>query len=236
MQHKFRAVVSLSVLWAVPAACLASASSYKGVGTTQQFANTGPRSAHERAVAYYNLGVRQAGKAKEQEQDAAKPGADDKKVAKDLEKAQKTYASALQDFQKAVDNDGAMVEAWNYVGFCQRHLGNYKDSLAAYAKALELNPTYAEAYEYRAEAYLGLNMLDEAKESYMQLFRNVRPLADELMTSMHRWVDEHRKDARGVNAEALAAFANWVDERAKIAQQTASLWQGPANRKQVVWN
>jgi|HubBroStandDraft_6_1064221.scaffolds.fasta_scaffold99749_2 tetratricopeptide (TPR) repeat protein len=236
MQIKSRVVVSISVLWVVPAACLASASSYKGVGTTQQFANTGPRSAHEQAVAYYNQGVRQVGKAKEEEEDAAKPGADDKKVAKGLEKAQKTYASALQDFQKAVDKDGAMVEAWNYVGFCQRHLGNYKDSLAAYAKALDLNPTYAEAYEYRAEAYLGLNMLDEAKDSYMQLFRNVRPLADELMTSMHHWVDEHHKDSKGVNEDALDAFAKWVDERARIAQQTASLWQGPANTKQVDWN
>jgi len=195
-----------------------------------------PRTPADQAQDFYNQGVREVGRAKDYEKDAAKAGADDKKVAKALDKAQKSYASALQEFQKAVDKNVTLFQAWNYVGFCQRHLGHYQEALDAYGKALELNPKYGEAYEYRAEAYLGLNRLAEAKESYMQLFAVARPLADELMVSMHHWVEEHQKDAKGVNADDLAAFAKWVDDRAKVAQQTASLWLGPANKKQVDWN
>ncbi len=119
-----------------------------------------------------------------------------------------------------------MYQAWNYIGFANRHLGNYDASLSAYAKALELNPTYPEAIEYRGEAYLGLNKLAEAKDAYMTLFRDSRSLADELMTAMHRWTDSRRKDAQGVAPADVEAFAQWMDERTGIAAQTASLARG----------
>jgi lipoprotein NlpI len=84
-----------------------------------------------------------------------------------------------------------MYQAWNYVGFCQRHLGDYEAALTAYSDALEVNAAYAEAVEYRAEAFLGLNRIEDAKSDCMRLFRDVRPLADELMAAMHRWVEDH---------------------------------------------
>jgi tetratricopeptide (TPR) repeat protein len=239
MRIKSQKVVSTWVMLAASATCWASGGGSMGGGSMSGGAglgNTTPRSPTEQAVDFYNQGVREVGKAKDYEKDADKAGLDDKKVAKALEKAQKSYASALQDFQKAVDKNVTLFQAWNYVGFCQRHLGHYEDALAAYGKALDLNPKYGEAYEYRAEAYLGLNRLEDAKASYMQLFSSARPLADELMTSMHHWVQEHQKDAKGVSADDLASFAKWVDERSAIAQQTASLWLGPANKKQVDWN
>ena len=99
----------------------------------------------------------------------------------------------------------------------------YDAALSAYAKALELNPNYPDAIEYRGEAYLGLNKLDEAKAAYLALFAQSRPLADQLMTAMRRWTDARRADAQGVAPEALDAFSKWVDERSGIAAQTASL-------------
>jgi len=194
-----------------------------------------PRSPQDAAIDAYNSGVHDVGKAKDHESDAAKAPNDDKKT-KSLGKAQKSYAVALEEFEKAVDRNPGLFQAWNYVGFCQRHLGHYEEALAAYGKALDLNPRYGEAYEYRAEAYLGLNRIDDAKAAYMQLFGTARPLADQLMTSMHHWVEERKQDAKGVSADDLEAFTKWVDERATIAQQTASLWLGPANKKQVDWN
>jgi tetratricopeptide (TPR) repeat protein len=239
MRIKSQMVVFTLVLLAASATAMASGGGSMGGGSMSGGAGMGnstPRAPTDQAVDFYNQGFREVGKAKDYEKDAAKAGTDDKKVAKALEKAQKSYASALQDFQKAVDKNVTLFQAWNYVGFCQRHLGNYQDALAAYGKALDLNPKYGEAYEYRAEAYLGLNMLEEAKASYMKLFADARPLADELMTSMHHWVEERQKDAKGVSSDALAEFAKWVDVRSAIAQQTASLWLGPANKKQVDWN
>jgi len=177
------------------------------------------------AKAAYNDGVHSIKKAQDSEAEAAKAGTPSKS-AKAAEKAQKFYRKAAEEFVDAVGADPTMYQAWNYLGFAKRHLGDYEDSLGAYAKALELNPNYPDAIEYRGEAYLGLNKLDAAKEAYMSLFRDSRPLADELMASMQRWTDARRKDPAGVSSEEIEAFAKWLSERAGVAAQTASLAVG----------
>jgi tetratricopeptide (TPR) repeat protein len=228
----------LVVLAAGMSTCFASGGASMGGGSMgggQRLGNSMPRSPQDEAVDAYNAGVRDVGKAKDYENDVAKAEKEDKK-AKALGKAQKGYATALNEFSRAVDKNPNLYQAWNYVGFCQRHLGNYDAALSAYAKALDLNPRYGEAYEYRAEAYLGLNKIEEAKASYMTLFSTARPLADQLMTSMHRWVEDRQHESKGVSADDLAAFAKWVDERTAVAQQTASLWLGTTKKSQVDWN
>jgi tetratricopeptide (TPR) repeat protein len=192
------------------------------------------RTPEQLAVADYNSGVRELGKAKDHEADAAKAATDEKK-AKALEKARKAYGNALDEFERAADENPAMYQAWNYIGFCQRHLGDYEAALTAYSHALEVNPAYAEAVEYRAEAFLGLNRIEDAKGDYMRLFRDVRPLADELMAAMHRWVEDHQHDSKGVSSEDLASFAKWVDERTAVAQQTASLTTGGSSKALGDW-
>ena len=182
-----------------------------------------PRSTPEdQAKDAYNSGVRSIKKAKEYDADAAKASSPEK-AAKAQDKAHQAYSKALEQFIDAVAKQPSMYQAWNYIGFANRHLGNYEDSLSAYAKALELNPDYPDAIEYRGEAYLGLNRIDDAKQAYMSLFGNSRGLADELMTAMHHWIDARHKDAQGVAPENLEAFSQWVEERSGIAAQTASL-------------
>jgi tetratricopeptide (TPR) repeat protein len=185
------------------------------------------RSADDVAKAAYNSGVRSVKKAQEYDADAAKASTPEK-IAKAHEKAQKAYRESLTSFIDAVGAQPKMYQAWNYLGFANRHLGNYEDALSAYAKALEINPSYPEAIEYRGEAYLGLNQIEEAKGAYMTLFRDSRPLADELMAAMHRWADARRQDAQGLSTADVDAFAKWMDERAGIARQTASLGIGAA--------
>jgi tetratricopeptide (TPR) repeat protein len=177
------------------------------------------------AKAAYNSGVHTIKKAEDSDADAAKAGTPEKS-AKAAEKARKYYQKAAEQFVDAVSADPKMYQAWNYLGFAKRHLGDFDDSLSAYAKALEINPNYPDAIEYRGEAYLGLNKLDAAKEAYMRLFRDSRPLADELMSAMHRWTEARRKEPAGVSAEDIEAFAKWMDERSTVAAQTASLAPG----------
>ena len=186
-----------------------------------------PRNPDEAAKSAYNAGVKSVKKAQEYDADAAKASTPEK-TAKAHEKAQKSYHEAIGSFIDAVGAQPKMYQAWNYLGFANRHLGNYDDALAAYAKALEINPNYPEAIEYRGEAYLGLNQVEEAKGAYMALFRDSRPLADELMVAMHRWADARRQDAQGLSSADVDAFAKWMDERAGIAAQTASLAIGAA--------
>ena len=186
-----------------------------------------PRNAADAAKSAYNAGIRNVKKAQEYDAEAAKASTPEK-AAKAHEKAQKSYHDSLGSFIDAVGADPKMYEAWNYLGFANRHLGNYEDALGAYAKALDINPTFPNALEYRGEAYLGLNQIEEAKGAYMALFGASRPLADELMVAMHRWADARRQDAQGLSSADVEAFTKWMDERTGIAAQTASLAIGAA--------
>jgi tetratricopeptide (TPR) repeat protein len=133
------------------------------------------------------------------------------------------YAQARLKFEAAAKGDPSVKEAWNMIGYTSRRLADYDRSLAAYEKALELNPAYSEAIEYRAEAYLALNRLDDVKTAYMTLFLTSRAHAGVLMQGMQKWVAEHRRQRAGVAAADLDGFAQWVQDRAAVAQQTVSL-------------
>ncbi len=185
------------------------------------------RSTVDAAKSAYNAGIRNVKKAQEYDAEAAKASTP-QKSAKAHDKAQKAYHDSLGSFIDAVGADPKMYEAWNYLGFANRHLGNYEDALSSYAKALEINPNYPNAIEYRGEAYLGLNQIEKAKDAYMALFRDSRPLAEELMLAMHHWADARRQDAQGLSSADVDAFTKWMDERAGIASQTASLAIGAA--------
>src|SRR6202789_3291131 len=126
-----------------------------------------PRSGSDAAKSAYNAGVRSIKRAQEYDAESAKASTPEK-AAKAHDKGQKAYHDALASFIDAVGADPKMYEAWNYLGFANRHLGNYEDALASYAKALEINPNYPDAIEYRGEAYLGLNQIEEAKRAYME--------------------------------------------------------------------
>jgi tetratricopeptide (TPR) repeat protein len=199
--------------------------SMSGGGATESAGSSRSGTPEDTAKAAYNSGVRTIKKAQEYESDAAK-ASNPEKSAKARDKAHQYYSKSLEQFIDAVSQQPKLYQAWNYIGFANRHLGNYDAALSAYAKALELNPAYPEAIEYRGEAYLGLNKIDEAKEAYMTLFKGSRSLADELMTAMRRWTDARRSDAQGVAPEAVESFSKWIDERVGIAAQTASLAVG----------
>jgi tetratricopeptide (TPR) repeat protein len=208
------------------------------LGSSEVFASGGApirRDAGQQAADAYNSGVRELIDAKNYDSDAAAATSAETQ-AKALSRAQKAYRQALGQFQRAVNVKPELFQAWNYIGFTQRHLGDYESALTAYAHALELSPTYEEAVEYRGEAYLGLNRIEDAKSAYMDLFGAARPLADDLLQSMRRWIAERQSDSRGVSSDELAALAQWVELRATVAQQTVSFAVGVPPQPLRDWN
>lgn len=176
-----------------------------------------PRAPEDLARDQYNGGVRLVEKA---DKLLGKADAADAAHQKAIARAGKSYDAALTKFMRATELNPAMYQAWNYVGYTNRKLGNYEAALQAYDRALRLKPDYAEAIEYRGHAYLGLNRLSEAKEAYLTLYSANRKLAAQLLEGMRQWVGSHRENAAGLDVDPFAA---WVSERSSIAGKTASL-------------
>jgi tetratricopeptide (TPR) repeat protein len=160
----------------------------------------------------FNAGVKSYNKAKELA------------AAGNLEKANDNYNRALDQFTEALSNKGDMYEAWKYVGFVHLHLGAYGESVDDFNHAFALKADAdMETVEGRAEAYLGVARLDDAKSAYMDLFSHQRDRADQLMAAMQKWLADHRVNANGMRSADLDAFDKWLQERDSIAKQTASL-------------
>jgi tetratricopeptide (TPR) repeat protein len=176
----------------------------------------------QQARQLYNDGVGYVRKADKADADAAS-ASDAGKKDKAQREARDRYASAFEKFGQAVRLDPQRYEAWNYVGYTSRKLGNYDVALAAYDKALALKPGYPDALEYRGEAFLGVNRLDDAKQAYLDLFAGNRALADKLLGAMKGWVAAQRAAPAGDDTASADEFDKWIQERAQVAAQTAAL-------------
>jgi tetratricopeptide (TPR) repeat protein len=214
-----RLVLASCVLVAtVPAAWAAGG----GPVSVPSMSTSREQSPEDQAKSAYNDGVREVRKA-DRFQASATQLSDAGKKEKALREAHDHYASSLTKFMQAAKLDPNMHEAWNYVGYTNRKLGNYDVALAAYERALALHPGYPEALEYRGEAFLALNRISDAQQAYLDLFAGNRGLADKLLTAMKGWIDSQRAAASGSDATAVDALDKWVQERAQIAGQTAAL-------------
>jgi len=137
--------------------------------------------------------------------------------------ARTLYSLALGKFQRAVRLAPKMHEAWNYVGYSHRRLGDYDAALEAYEQALALRPGYPEAIEYRAEAYLALKRFKDAEQAYLDLFGTDRAIAAKLLDAMKTWITAQHSAPAGADATAVSDLDKWVQERSQIAAQTAGL-------------
>jgi tetratricopeptide (TPR) repeat protein len=174
------------------------------------------------AVEHYNRGLTYRDQAWKLEK-KLEAATEEKQRTKLEKKIRNAYTRAAREFRDSIDNIPTMFQAHSSLGYALRKTGEFEDSLAAYDRALQLNPGYTEAIEYRAEAYLGLNRIEEAKQAYVTLFGNDRERADELMAAMKKWLEHRRHDGGGVDSRTIASFEAWVAEREEIAKQTAAL-------------
>lgn len=139
-----------------------------------------------------------------------------------VDKVNDAYGKALDQFTEALSNKGDMVEAWNGAGYVHLRLGAFNEAIDDYNHTLALKQDLYEAIAHRAEAYVAVDRLEDAKAAYMGLVNHARPFADELMVSMQKWLESHRAAANGVRAADIDAFGKWLQVQDGIAKQTAS--------------
>jgi tetratricopeptide (TPR) repeat protein len=218
MSRTFQAVVLLAAavgLWQASAAANGSSMPPSSGGSSA----TRSLSPEERAVEAFKSGDAHRIKGRKIEQEAAtKTGSDAEKTAA---KARSEFEKSLKDFEKAAELNPQLFQAYNGMGYGYRKTGDHAKALEMYDKAISMAPGfYAEAVEYRAEAYLALNRVDEARKAYLDLFAAERWQADALMLVMKRWIAERRANPAGVDAAVIDGFEKWVVERDAMAKQT----------------
>lgn len=183
----------------------------------------------QKAVRDYNAGVKLVGSADDASA-AAAAATDAKRRDKAAGKAADAYRKALAKFESATTLVPAFAEAWNYVGYTRRQLGDAAGALVAYDRALQLKPAFLDAIEYRGVAYLALDRVGDAREAYLQLFGRDAALAAKLLDSMRQWVVARRATPNGADAATVDELARWIDERQRIAATTAGLVPAPTER------
>lgn len=173
----------------------------------------------ERAVEAYRSGDEHRVKGKKLEEEAAKKtGTDADKTAA---KARSEFEKSLKDFKNAAQLNPQLFQAYNGMGFAYRKTGDYAKALEMYDQAIKMAPGFfSEAVEYRAEAYLALNRLDDARKAYLDLFAADRKQADILLVAMKAWAASHRSDAGSADPAAVSDFEKWIGEREGLAKQT----------------
>jgi tetratricopeptide (TPR) repeat protein len=175
-------------------------------------------SPREQAIEQYNRGLKHRDKAWKQEKKAA-AASKQKDRDKKLRKARKEYGKAIERQLSATTTDPRFHEAFSSLGYAYRKTGEYTLALAAYDRCLELAPDYAEAVEYRGEAFLGLDRVEEAQSAYHRLVALDRDRAAELLEAMASWVDERRTtpvagiDPERIDPEKIDAVERWIADK-----------------------
>jgi len=222
-----QSVLAIAALLLAPAALSASGSgsmSAPRVNPQQQ-----QLTPEQEAVSLYNDGISYRDKAAKLETEAAAE-TDTKKREKLESKAKDKHEDSIKKFVKATQMNPNMYPAWGSLGYAYRKIGNYNASLEAYGKALQIQPNYTPAIEYRAEAYLGLNQLDQVKSVYMTLLSMDRQRADELSAAIDKWLVKRKADPAGMDPAQLDEFAKWAEQRKIAASQISSVLR-PKNER-----
>lgn len=214
------AIALLSVLPLFCASTALAAGSGGGGGATTSHAGVAPRTPEELAARNYKSGLKQKDKALTalERADEAK---NDKARLKQEKKANKAFAKAASHFKKVLQHDPRHYEAANELGYSLRKTGDYQNAVGAYNYALQLKPDFLEAIEYRGEAFVALGLFEQARKSYLRLYRENQTLAAQLMSAMSKWA-ENRRASEAALTEPEQAFADWIAERQRLVGFSAN--------------
>ena len=89
------------------------------------------------------------------------------------------YRKAIGMLEKVVAKNPRNVDAYNYLGYSHRQLGEYNKAKGYYAKALALNPNHRGANEYLGQLYLKTGDRAGARAQLAKLARICGPGCEE---------------------------------------------------------
>ncbi|MGB0552139.1 MAG: tetratricopeptide repeat protein [Alphaproteobacteria bacterium] len=89
-------------------------------------------------------------------------------AARDHIKAER-YKDAIPQLQRVVAQQPQNADAWNLLAYSQRKMDDLTASLENYKKALSIDPSHKDAYEYLGELYLRMGNLAKAEKQLKRL-------------------------------------------------------------------
>jgi tetratricopeptide (TPR) repeat protein len=112
-------------------------------------------------------------------------------------------AEALPHLNNALQKRPDDADVLNYLGYCQRIIGNYQFSLDYYAKALTIDPNHKGVHEYLGELYLKMNQLDKAN-SELTALATLCPRGCDERDTLTKAIAAYQPPAAAAPAEAPA--------------------------------
>lgn len=97
-----------------------------------------------------------------------------------IETSKGNWSRAADLFRRAVAENPRDHKAYTLLGYSLRHAGRVREAIGAYDRAVALNPAYAEAFEYRAQAHVRLGNRAAALRDYQALVRLGVPEAEDV--------------------------------------------------------
>lgn len=165
---------------------------------------------------------------------------------------QKKWNDAIEDYKKYIRaRTTPSADAEHNLGLCYHMLGNYKEALKHYTRAIEINPSDPTIYTVRADAFKQLGQLDDALQdlkaaiiydaSYPKAYR-ARAEVWAMLEDYDRSADDYRKyvSLERNNPEALLATAGALLKAGKAndamgycqhAMDNAKQWGAPYLKK-----
>jgi Flp pilus assembly protein TadD len=103
------------------------------------------------------------------------------------------WDGAVNAMQRAVAATPLNADAYNWLGFAYRKLGNFDASFAAYREALRLDPGHRAAHEYIGEAFLLTGQLAQAEAHLAELARLCTPIPCEEHRELRQAIDDYKR-------------------------------------------
>ena len=82
------------------------------------------------------------------------------------DRSTEAYAQARKRFQRTVELDSTMWEAWHNLGVVHYAEGDDDSAVTAFTRVLEVNPSHTESRLARAEAHRRAGRTDDARRDY----------------------------------------------------------------------
>jgi tetratricopeptide (TPR) repeat protein len=106
----------------------------------------------------------------------------------------KDFRGAIPLLEKIVASEPKHADAFNYLGYSHRKLGEKEKALAYYKKALEIEPNHLGANEYLGELYLEMGDLANAETRLSTLDKVCKTC--EATRELHEAVEKFKKTGK----------------------------------------